>query len=69
MTSKNEKPLEVTNNKDQTSDTYHVVRHIFNPEQIENKPNTKELKNRNYYSVTMLKTSTFKNVATLKTAK
>ena len=68
MTTKNE-IKEVTNDKDQTSDTYFITKYIFNPKQIENKTNTKELKNRNYYSVTMLKTSTFKNVATLKTAK
>ena len=68
MTTKNE-TKEVTNDKDQTSDTYFITKYIFNPKHIENKTNTKELKNRNYYSVTMLKTSTFKNVATLKTAK
>ena len=69
MTTKNEIKEVVTNDEDKTSDTYFITKYIFNPEQIENKSNTKELKNRNYYSVTMLKTSTFKNVATLKTAK
>lgn len=65
MTTKNQTKEVVTNDDDKTSDSYIITKYIFNSKQIENKTNTKELKNRDYYSVTMLKNATFKNVSSL----